>query len=55
MVDKFDKMPVMYQELLDFYALVVATVMGAIFGWSMRDKFWRLKERQKNWPYNEEV
>lgn len=57
MLDSFDKMTVMYQELLTFYALVVATVMGAWFGWEMNDKFrkWkRLKEQQQNWPYSEE-
>ena len=43
----------MHQELLVYYALVVATIMGAIFGWDIRDKMMRLKERWRNWPYHD--
>jgi hypothetical protein len=48
----------MFQEFLIYYALGVATVMGALFGWGMNNRYrkWkRLKKQQANWPYDEEI
>ena len=48
---------VMYQEFLIYYALIVATILGGLFGWGMNDRYrkWkRVKDQSVNWPYDED-